>query len=799
MPLLVLVAAAWGLGLVVAHHLLAPAGVSPSILIVLSVVALAMVVIGRRDHAWRLTFGLLLVGLLGALRYQASVPRPGPETLASHNDTGEAILEGVVARYPDVRGTDTRLVLDARWLEHDGERSRVQGLALVGAARYPEYQYGDRLRVSGVLETPPERADFSYREYLARRGIGSLVSSARITRLATGQGNPLWAGLYAVKDAAAQSIGRLLPDPEAALLQGIVLGIQSNIPAGLYDEFNTTGTSHIIVISGANIVVLAALFERGFRRLVGKRRAAWLTVAGILLYVLLAGAESPAVRAGLMGGLYVVARRLGRASVAAVALCASAVLLSALNPMVLWDAAFQLSVTATLGLILLAPPLERWFGRAMANWNVPSWASGLPGALGSLLAVTLAAQILTVPLIAYRFGRLSLVALPANLLIGPVQPLIMSTGGAATILGLVPFLETIARAVAWVPWMLLAYTVSVVQWLAAWPRAAVEIAPADAAWLAVGWLGAVAGVWLAGPGRAALRRLRGAAGGGRWVLVLGAGVLGTAVLVGLALCELPDGRLHVAVLDVGQGDAILITTPDGRQILVDGGPDPIWLSAALGRQMPFWDRSLDLVVSTHADADHLTGLAEVLERYRVAAWMDNGQAADDPVSEQCRALLEREGIPRHTAAAGDRLDLGDDLVLEVLHPRQPLLEGSGADANNNSLVTRLRWRQMSFLLAGDVEQEAEQVLLQSGQELQADVLKVAHHGSDNSSTAEFLAAVRPSVAVISVGAGNRAGHPASSVLERLSQLGGVTILRTDEVGTVALVTDGQRLWVQAER
>jgi competence protein ComEC len=163
------------------------------------------------------------------------------------------------------------------------------------------------------------------------------------------------------------------------------------------------------------------------------------------------------------------------------------------------------------------------------------------------------------------------------------------------------------------------------------------------------------------------------------------------------------------------------------------------------------------------------------------------------------ARLAEAGVPRHAVRAGDRLDLGDGIVLEVLHPPEQFMTGTDSDGNNNSLVLRLTWGDAEFLLTGDIEAEAEKLLLGSAQDLSADLLKIAHHGSGGSSSSEFLSAVAPAYAVISVGADNRFGHPDEAVLERLADLGYATVLRTDEEGTVEFTTDGQQVWVQTER
>jgi competence protein ComEC len=806
MPPLVLIVAAWLAGLIAARYGLVPFGVQPISLAILSLVPLAAILLWRRDRSMRLSAICALVLLAGALRYQIALPNlDNPGFVAHYNDRGWVTLEGIVHGYPDVRDTWTNLKFAAESIEIEGEVNPVRGTVLVRAPRFPEYRYGDRLRVSGLLQTPPELTGFSYREYLARQGVYSFINRPQIVQVASSQGSPFWAALYAIKDRARDAIARLVPDPEASLLQGILLGIRSGIPADLYDDYNATGTSHIIVISGSNIAFVAALFALSFGRVLGRRRAYWFTLAGITLYVLLVGAEAAVVRAGLMGGLLITALYLGRRSTAYVSLFASALVLTVIQPTALWDVSFQLSFAATLSLILFFPALEHLFEQGLARVTPAagpaSEGRSRPGLrfLNDALILTLAAQVLTLPVVVYHFGRLSLVAPLANLLILPVQPPIMALGGAATLVALVPFLEPLARALAWVPWLCLAYCDAVVRWLAGWRYASLEIERADAGWFVLGWTALLVAVWVWRRRKAIVRQLRALPTGRRSTALLLGGMLAVVILAWLAVLQLPDGRLHVAFLDVGQGDAVLITTPRGQQVLIDGGPSPSALTTALGREMPFWDRSIDLVVMTHPDADHITGLVAALDRYRVHGWLDNGQAVDDAVYAECLARLEATQVPRRAVHAGDRVELGEGIALEVLHPPLQPVAGTEADGNNNSLGLRLKWGDAGFLLTGDLEAEAERLLVASGQPLPAGVLKVAHHGSGGSSTAEFLAAVDPDYAVLSVGADNRFGHPNPAVLERLDGLGQVTILRTDQQGTIEFVSDGQRLSVRTER
>lgn len=801
LPPLLYVAAAWVVGLLVAHHWLVPLGVEPAVLWCLCLLPLSAILLWREDRSARLGCFCALALLAAGLRYQAEMPHTDdPDQIAFFTGTSAAV-EGVVAAYPDRRDTTARLVVAVESIEVDGERRPVSGLLLASVGRYPAYDYGDRLRLEGDILPPAPIEDFDFPAHLARKDIHCLMRQPDVERLTAGQGSPFWAALYGLKDRARLALARMVPEPEASLLQGIVLGIKAGIPKTLYDEYNATGTSHIIVISGSNISLVARLFALSFGQLLGKRRAYWLTLAGIALYVLLVGADAAVVRAGLMGGLYATGRHLGRLATAHISLAASAVILTLFEPLALWDAGFQLSFAATLSLILFSPPLEARVERGLARMvSSGKAATGILRFLNEALVATLAAQVLTLPVVAYHFGRLSLVSPLANLLILPVQPPIMTLGGLAALAGSLPLLEPLARVVAWLPWLCLAYTGAVVHALAAWPLASLDLGHLGWQWPALYYTFVAALAWAAGsrrrqsePGDSnglAIRRH------GKALLAL---AVAAAVLGGLALAQLPDGRLHVAILDVGQGDAILITTPAGRQILVDGGPSPAALGAALAREMPFWDRSLDLLILTHPDEDHVAGLAEALARFRVGAWLDNGRASDEPLYLQCLAALEAEGVPRQVVAAGDRLDMEQGIALQVLHPpRGPLPAAIDGD-NEASVVLRLNWGEADFLLTGDVGAAAEASLLASGQPLDADVLKVAHHGSGSSTARAFLEAVGPRFAVISVGLNNRFKHPDPGLLERLGAVPDLAVLRTDQAGTVEFITDGARLWVQTQR
>jgi competence protein ComEC len=740
----------------------------------------------RQPVSLALACGAILC--LGAARYCAALPTIDASHVAAYNHQGQVRLTGVVVAEPDEQPTFTRLLLRAETVALSGQAEQpVSGLVQVIAPTLPARGYGDRLLLEGTLRQPPRRNDFDYRLYLARQGVFSQIEPERpIVRLAPGQASPIRQALVALKERTRAAVNRLLPGPEAALLNGMLLGEERDLAPALVRAFRQTSTSHILVISGYQITLIAGVLVRAGQPLVGRRAAGWLALLGILLYTLLVGAGASVLRAGVMGGLLIIAATLiGRPTFAPASLFSAALLMTAARPFILWDIGFQLSFAATLGIMLYQQPLsDHLLGGPTPG--PPLAAVARPFA--EALVVTIAAQVFTLPLLIGYFQTISPAALATNLLVVPAQPAIMLVGGVAALVALLA--PPLGQIIAYAAWPFLAYMTAVVELFARLPHATVPVNAPTA--LVVLLIGAILGLtWLVAQRdessglRAWLRqrRLRPAA--------LVAGLLLALLLLAWLLTQ-PDGRLHVTFLDVGQGDAIFIETPSGRQILVDGGQNPALLADHLGRRIPFWDHTLDVVVATHPDADHVQGLSAVFDRYRVQSFLTNGQPSPDPAASSVLAAAGE--TPIHSARAGDSLTLGDGVTIEVLAPAGP---AAGLSDNDSSVVLRLAYGDFNLLLTGDAGAAAETELLRSGQPLQAMVLKAGHHGSNTSSSAAFLAAVRPTYVIISAGAGNDFGHPAPAMVERAAAVG-ATVLSTIELGTIEVVSDGRRLWWQAD-
>lgn len=759
------IAAAFALGIVLAPPLLA----TPASLIGSAVAfALAAVaaLVAKRD---RLTTAALLgaVAAIGALH--ESWPAVAADHLARRALPTPVTIEGRLAAEP-IRWSPerSRLLVDVEsYLEGSDRRPASGRIQLAIFGETAALGEGQRIRADARLHRPigyRNPGGFDYPAQLRREGI-LLIGNARGDRIApTTVDAPPWN--VAVKRWAVETIRSRLPETSAALLAGLLLGERTALPRDTDESFRRAGVYHLLAVSGFNVALLASSVFVTLALVGVPRRGAALVAAVVLVaFACVVGGQPSVLRATVMGLLLLLSVLLERESQVLNALALAAVALLLWDPNDLRDPGFQLSFAATAGIVYLAPPLTE----RLEAWGWPAW-------LSRAVAASAGAQIAVTPIMVSSFNQLSLIGVAANLVVVPLAAPATTLGMLA--LALAPLGETPSQLCFEAVWLLLVALRAIVHTAAAVPGAMVHL-PAPSAVAVLAWYAALTIAPISNGRR--LPRL----------------ALAGLAMIALAASILPwlapgDGRLRVTFLDVGQGDAAFVELPEGPRLLVDGGPGGV-SRLDVGERViaPFlWNRPLrriDVVALTHADADHAGGLAAVLRRFSVGEFWENGSWRAP--AEETRQAIERTHTPRRVLRTGDRFWIGHALIT-VLNPDG----GAALDTNDESLVLRIDWRGVSLLLSGDLGWEGEERLREERAPLRALVLKVGHHGSRYSSSAPFLNAARPTIAVVSVGARNPFRHPSPEALDRL-MAAGARIYRTDRDGAIVVESDGTRVWV----
>lgn len=638
-----------------------------------------------------------------------------------------------------------------------GEQWRAGGrvVLLAPAQGWTGLLPGQRVRATGLLTTP-DRADLTVAVLRVRDGPEVLSEPTTVQRVA----EQLRSGL--------RTAARVLDPEPAGLLPALVVGDTSAMLPAVQEEFRAAGLTHLTAVSGANVAILCGAVL-GLARLarLGPRSAVVLAGLALVGFVVLCRPSPSVLRAAVMGGVALLALVLGRRRSAVPALCAAVLALLVIDPALGTHPGFALSVLATGALVLLAP-----------GWAAALRGHGVPPGIAEALAIPAAAHMITAPVVAGLSGQVSLVAIVTNLLAAPAVAPATVLGVLAAVLAVVH--PGAAEVVVHVAGPAVGWLVGVGHHGAAVPGAVVQWPGGTFGALLLALIVVVALLVL----RAHRLRVLAAAGL--------AGVLLVLVPTRFVSPGWPAVGWVMVSCDVGQGDAVVLATAEpGRAVLVDAGPDPGAVSACLDR---LGVRQLALVVISHLHADHIGGLAGAL-RGRTVSAVALGPGRSPPWAfAQVLRTATAARAPVVALRAGQRL-AWPGLALDVLAPlRDPppedqTAEADGTAVNDTSVVLRATTSAGRVLLTGDVELGAQADLLTSRTDLRAEVLKVPHHGSRFSS-GEFLAAVRPRVAIVSVGARNRYGHPSPHVVNALARAG-TRVMRTDLDGDVAVVGGSQ--------
>ena len=778
---LIIIAAAWVLGISLARAV-------PAIETLPWVIALAIataLALALRQQSRRYLPVILVIVLAGAAR-QSLIPQSS-EIAALNGFTGT--ITGKVVAEPRVQEDRIQIRLEVDSVFVNSRTSASSGLVLVEAYREADVTYGDRVRATGALDPPGMGDAFSYAAYLGRQGVFTIMRHAALEVVGEGKETSPMAALLELKQIIRHQIEAALPEPQAGLLTGILLGDERGIPPELEQAFERVGASHIIAISGFNMVIVSALVLRVFSSVAGQKSsaAAICAVAVVAIYSLFVGASPGILRAALMSSLFIIGNQLRRRTFLPTSLAFATLVLSLHDPNVLLDIGFQLSFFAVLGLGLFVEPLSLRFEALLERFLPPRVAKPTHSFLNEPLIVSLAAQIATAPLIILYFGRLSLVSLPVNLLIVPVQSAVLVVGFVAVAVYL--FIPIIGTLLFWAELVCLSWTIAVVRAFAQFDFAEIVI-DLDGRLIQLYYLLLIgfAMIHAARPQiwsrlEAFVRR--------RSVLVTAGGFsLVSLVLMGAMALSRPDGQLHLWFLDVGHSNAVLMRTPGGAQALVDGGRYPTRLLTAVGDRLPYYDRKIDILIITHPDEWDIAALNTLLQRYKIGAWLYHGQVNRGDSFAQIQERLRQSEAREVEVRAGHIVTLSDGTTIEVLHP--PATPSIGDKLGDGVLTLRVTYGDVSFLLTSDLSSAGQRDMLARGIWPGAAVLQVPQHGTARALDDEFLKQVQPQAVVLQTDIANRRGDPDPDTLAKLA---GLPLFRTDERGAVHMWTDGETLWV----
>jgi competence protein ComEC len=758
------------------------------------------------------------------------------------------IVTGVLTKPPEKGRDRFYLTLSVERIDVDGSSQSASGvISLLAAFQYEGFQpgYGSRVRVVAKISRTDNYQNpgvSSLSEYLDQKGYdatGVIQSAAGITHLEdTSVFAPLsW--LYSWREKLQREIISRFDPETAGVLDAALLGNRYSLSRETAERFREGGTFHVLVISGLHISFIGGVVFLIAKRLTKRRMLQFVAPALIVwVYSLAVGAEASVVRAALMFTFAALAPVLFRESTSLNGLGGAALVLLVHSPKELFDPSFQLTFLSVLAIVVVAWPLLqtlaaigawypsretpcppvclrglRWFCELLF-WSECKWRKeiarspyhyrlfkakpaavleryGLQACLRYVfgaVVVSGAVQLVLLPLMIVYFHRLSLASLILNIVVGVLLAILCAVALLALIISqfsiaLATPLLTLANAINW-----------------AMIHSVDPFTHANAASIRLpeysGW-GALVYVLYYIPLLAIVRK--------RWVSPAAlAQALFVAVLIFHPLSAgVGDGKLRVDFLDVGQGDAAVVTLPDGRTLLVDGGgntnqsqtkTDRRGIGEAVVSEYLWWRGldTVDYVLPTHADADHIDGLNDVVRNFTVHAALVARSPANDAEFAKFSGTLAATKTEVVTIQAGDVIRFGD-VTVEVLWP--PPAEGpNGPSRNNDSTVLRVEFGKQSMLLTGDIEKGGERALVSTNKNLRVDLVKVPHHGSKSSSTPPFVSATNAKVAVISVGKYSMFGHPHREVVERW-QASGARVLTTGECGTITVATDGNELTV----
>ncbi|MCL5772776.1 MAG: DNA internalization-related competence protein ComEC/Rec2 [Firmicutes bacterium] len=682
----------------------------------------------------------------------------------------EVSVRGMVADMPGPADDGVSFTLKASEIIYRGINKKVSaGIKIFSPVK--DISYGNILQVSGLLEYPPgikNPGEFDYAEYLKRQGVHHILfikDPGGVKILEKHRGSPVLRTAYAIRCKLGSTLAREFGEKDASIMEGIAFGTKSQIPDEIIDDFQKNGTFHILAASGLNVGIVSGFLLLVFNFLkLSKKTAVIVSIPIIILYTILTGLVPSMIRASVMGIIMLVGYAIDKEGTTLNCFFLAALLMLFFVPDWLFDTGFQLSFLSVAGIIFVTDKLK-------------DYMKNLPGWLRLNLSICLASQAMITPLLALYFNQISLISPFANLVIVPLSGILLPLILLSSILGAISL--SLAAPFAGITHFLLCFMMKFSHYTGSLKGASLAM-PTPSVTSILLYYAFIASILLF-----IWKKINKA-----WFArILFCLILFSAFFF---LYEEARGtRLEVTFLNVGEGECAFLSLPGGEKVLIDAGPVYHVKTKDIdyGKKVvvPYLKRKgvkrLDLVVITHPHSDHAGGMRKVLENFPAGLIMDTSLMADSKDFKELEFFLEKSKIPLIKARQGMKLSFNKDVTIEVLNPPGLMMNGTSNDTNNNSIVIKLSDKNLSFLFCADIQKEAEEEILENCSSIKSDVMLTAHQGSADSANEDFLKAVGPSFAVISVGRNNNFNHPSPVTIELLKKMN-VKIYRTDKDGAV---------------
>lgn len=632
----------------------------------------------------------------------------------------------------------------------------------------PSIKYGDSLYIEGEFKQPEEARNYkgyNYKQYLKTKKIIGTVELEKVKILKSSNGS----FIHNIQKYIRDTINGTLTDEEGNLLLAILLGDKDKLSEDIQESFNTSNLSHMLAVSGAHVsYIILGLTYVLQNSIIGKKNGKIVCIIFLLAFMAITNFTPSVTRACIMAILTLFSSIIYRKSDVYTNISVAALITLIFNPYGLLDLGFQLSYGGTIGIIIFIKRIQE----KKSNSKVINY-------IKQMALVSIYANIIIIPIMMYHFNTVSFTFIISNIMASPILGIIVITGFLFIIASIT--VKPLTRLIAIFIKPILSILIKISQICSKLPFSNILVVT-PYMFNVISYYAII------------LYCIKSKKNNKCKIIIC---LLIVLILINFIIYIFPQ-KLRIFFIDVGQGDSTLIITPDKKTVLIDGGGsdsfdvgEKVLLPYLLDRRI----LKIDYVLISHFDTDHATGVAQILGKIDVSSIILTRQLEENDIYRHILSIAKEKKIKLIYVKEGDVLKIGG-IKISIIHPENKLMINN--PMNNNSIVCKVEYNSFSMLLTGDIEMEAEELILRKNINLKADVLKVAHHGSKTSTTGEFLKAINPKVALIGVGKNNNFGHPSNEVIQRLKE-NGTRIYRTDENGEISITVNKKGRIIKIQR